>query len=135
MAPEPNNPLEAQDGLDGVDWFTTEDIPAWAQEYGHHGPVGLTADGRLWVAPGATVRRVVVDPYGTDVPGIAASFAVEAQCGCDLQATPGEQPDPDKVVWAILSTDGTGVGGGTMDDPGRGLATLRARMGEQVGTG
>ena len=119
VAPEPNNPLEAQDGLDGIDSFTTKEIPSWAQEYGHHGPVGLTADGRLWVAPGAIVRRVVVDPYGKDVPGISASFAVEAQCGCNLPTTPGEEPDPDKVVWVILSTDGTGVGGGTMDDPGR----------------
>ena len=119
VAPEPDNPVEAQDGLDGIDWFTTDDIPSWAQEYGHHGPVGLTADGRLWVAPGATVRRIVVDPYGKDVPGISASFAVEAQCGCNLQSVPGEEPERDKVVWVILSTDGTGVGGGIMDDPGR----------------
>lgn len=118
VAPEPRNPVEAQDGLDGIDWFTTDDIPSWAEEYGHHGPVDLTTDGRLWVAPGATVRRVVVDPYGEDVPGISASFAVEAQCGCNLQTLPGEEPDPDKVVWVILSTDGTGAGG-TMDDPGR----------------
>lgn len=120
VAPEPNNPVEAQDGLDGIDSFTTEEIPSWAQEQGHHGPVSLTADGRLWVAPGATVRRVVVNPYGADVPGVTASFAVEAQCGCNLQTMPGQDPQPDdKVVWVILSTDGSGPGGGIMDDPGR----------------
>ena len=73
--PEPNNPLEAQDGLEGIDFFTTDDIPAWAQEYGNHGPVALSPQGRLWVAPDATVRRVVVDPYTYGKAGRSPSYA------------------------------------------------------------
>ena len=112
-APEPNNPVEAVVGLDGVDHFTTADIPAWAQEYGNHGPVALTADGRLWVAPDATVRRTVVDPYVRGQDGVTASYAVEAEY-------PGAPEDMSSdVVWVIVSTDGTGAGVGTMDEPGR----------------
>jgi hypothetical protein len=65
VAPEPNNPVEAVPWsavADEIDWFTTDDIPPWADEYGSHGPVQLLKDGRLWVAPDATVRRIVVDP-------------------------------------------------------------------------
>ena len=116
VAPEPNNPVEAVDGLDGIDWFTTEDVPEWATEYGNHGPVALTADGRLWVAPDTVVRQVVVDPYRPEDGGkrpITASYAVEAQ----YPGAPEEMADD--VVWVIIATDGTGRGGGTMDEPGR----------------
>jgi hypothetical protein len=108
VAPAPNNPLEAQDGLDGIDWFTTTDIPSWAEEYGNHGPVALAPDGRLWVAPDATVRRVVVDPFTYGKAGGTTSYAVEATCTC----APEEMPDD--VVWVWLSSDG----GGLMDVPG-----------------
>ena len=113
VAPEPNNPVEAVVGLQGVDHFTTVDIPAWAQEYGSHGPVALSADGRLWVAPDATVRRTVVDPYPRGEGGVTASYAVEAEYA--------GAPDDMKtdVVWVIISTDGSGRGTGTMDEPGR----------------
>lgn len=116
VAPEPNNPVEAVDSLDGIDWFTTEDVPEWATEYGNHGPVALTADGRLWVAPDTVVRRVVVDPYRPEDGGkrpITASYAVEAQ----YPGAPEEMADD--LVWVIITTDGTGRGGGTMDEPGR----------------
>lgn len=113
VAPEPNNPVEAVDGLDGVDWFTTPDVPEWAQEYGNHGPVALAPDGRLWVAPEATVRRTVVDPYAAGERGVTASYAVEAE----YPGAPAEMADD--VVWVILSTDGTGPGVGFMDEPGR----------------
>ncbi|GAA5104851.1 hypothetical protein GCM10023339_00150 [Alloalcanivorax gelatiniphagus] len=108
VAPEPNNPLEAQDGLAGIDWFTTDDIPSWAQEYGNHGPVAIAPDGRLWVAPDATVRRVVIDPYTYGEAGDETSYAVEAECAC----APEEMTDD--IVWVVLSTDG----GGLMEPPG-----------------
>lgn len=108
VAPAPNNPLEAQDGLDGIDWFTTTDIPSWAEEYGNHGPVAFAPDGRLWVAPDATVRRIVVDPFTYGKAGDTRSYAVEAVCPC----APEEMPDD--VVWVWLSSDG----GGLMDVPG-----------------
>jgi hypothetical protein len=113
VAPEPSNPLEAQDGLDGVDWFTTDDIPTWAQEYGNHGPVAVAPDGRLWVAPDATVRRVVVDPYTYGKPAGTTSYAVEALCTC------APEDMTDDVVWSLVSEDGSGqmdVPGWTTDD-------------------
>jgi hypothetical protein len=109
VAPEPNNPVEAlawSAVADDLDWFTTDDIPPWAEEYDSHGPVGLLADGRLWVAPDATVRRIVVDPVLGGAGGITSSYAVEAEYD-------------DDVEWVLLSTDGTSQGVGTMDDPGR----------------
>jgi hypothetical protein len=108
VAPEPNNPLEAQDGLEGVDWFTTDDIPSWAEEHGNHGPVALSPEGRLWVAPDAEVRRVVVNPYTYGKDDGPTSYAVEATCAC----APEEMPDG--LVWEVLSTDGSGL----MDVPG-----------------
>ncbi|CAM3728946.1 SigE family RNA polymerase sigma factor [Nocardioides zeicaulis] len=113
VAPEPRNAVEAVDGLAGVDWFTTADIPSWASEYGSHGPVALTPDGRLWVAPDAEVARTVVDPYPPGEDGITASYAVEAR----WQDAPDELAD--RFVWVIIATDGTGPGTGTMDEPGR----------------
>lgn len=113
VAPEPNNPVEAVDGLEGVDWFTTEDAPAGAEEYGRHGPVALTPEGRLWVAPDAVVRRTVIDPFPAGEKGVAASYAVEARYSGAPEDAPGG------VVWVIISTQGTTSGTGTMDVPGR----------------
>ena len=80
VAPEPNNPVTAVPGLEGVDHFTTEDIPEWVGEYGNNGPVAIAPDGRLWVAPGAEVQQTVVDPYGAPGPGHReTSYAVEAR--------------------------------------------------------
>ncbi|RYB94111.1 hypothetical protein EUA93_06990 [Nocardioides oleivorans] len=116
VAPEPNNPVEAvpwSEVADDIDWFTTDGIPQWAQEYGSHGPVQLLADGRLWVAPDATIRRIVVDPILGGLDGATASYAVEAEYdGAPTSFLSG-------VVWVLLSTDGTGRGGGSMDEPGR----------------
>ncbi|RYC11134.1 hypothetical protein [Nocardioides zhouii] len=109
VAPLPNNPLEAQDGLDGIDWFTTDAIPSWAQEYGNHGPVAMSPEGRLWVAPDAAVRRVIVDPFTYGEAGTARSYAVEATCAC------APEQMTDGIVWVWLSADGSGV----MDIPGR----------------
>ncbi|CUR62274.1 hypothetical protein NOCA170220 [metagenome] len=113
VAPEPNNPLEAQDGLDGIDWFTTTDIPSWAEEYGNHGPINVRPDGRLWVAPDATVRRIVVDPFTYGKAGDTRSYAVEAVCTC------APEDMPDDVVWVWMSAGGSGymdVPGWTTDD-------------------
>lgn len=115
VAPEPNNPVEAVDWAsvaDTVDWFTTDDIPRWAQEYGNHGPIALTDDGRLWVAPDATIRRIVIDPLARGEDGTVASYAVEAECAC----LPEDMVDG--VAWVFTSTDGTGSGAGLMDVPG-----------------
>jgi hypothetical protein len=108
VAPEPNNPLEAQDGLDGIDWFTSDEIPSWAQEYGNHGPIAYSPDGRLWVAPDATVQRVVVDPFTYGLGDGEQSVAVEAKCAC------APEDMTDDVVWVWLSEGGSGH----MDVPG-----------------
>ena len=108
VAPEPDNPVRARPGLQGVEAFSTDEVPSWAEEYGNHGPVSIAPDGRLWVAPEAVVRRTVLDPLRpTDGGGgVTASYAVEAEFG-------------DRVVWVLLYTDGRSDAVGTMDDPGR----------------
>jgi hypothetical protein len=85
--------------LKGIDAFTTEGIPSWAQEYGNHGPVALAPDGRLWVAPGAVVQRAVVNPLGsTGTEDAPTSYAIEARY-------------EDTTTWILLP--------GIMDEPGR----------------
>ena len=109
VAPEPANPVEAVDGLAGVDYFSTTGIPNWAQEYGNHGPVAIAPDGRLWVAPDAAVLRTVVDPVhpgAVDADGRPTSYAVEAAFD-----NPGMRGH---VVWVIV-----GDGADEMDQPGR----------------
>jgi hypothetical protein len=71
-------PVTGMPALDGVDAFTTDGIPEWAQEYGNHGPVAVAPDGRLWVAPGERVTRVIVDPYGAPDSPEDRAYAVEA---------------------------------------------------------
>ncbi|WP_249217280.1 hypothetical protein [Nocardioides palaemonis] len=112
VAPAPNNPVEAVDGLEGVDWFTSSEIPAWASEAGRHGPVATMPDGRLWVAPEATVRRTVVDPFVPGELGITASYAVEVECSC----LPEDMTDG--IGWVLTSSDGRGAGPGSMWVPG-----------------
>lgn len=85
-------------GLKGVEAFTTEGIPDWAQEHGNHGPVALAPNGRMWVAPEATVLRTVVDPL-TPTEETPVSYAVEAEF-------------KGRTVWVWIP-------GGVMDDPGR----------------
>ncbi len=115
VAPQPANAVEAVDGLEGVDSYTTDAIPSWAQEYGNHGPVAIAPDGRLWVAPDAVVRRTVVDPLrpgdGQGRP-LTSSYAVEAEFD-------GPEEFQGDTVWVILYTDGTGPAVGEMDEPGR----------------
>jgi hypothetical protein len=79
VAPEPDNPVTAVPGLEGVEHFTTEEIPGWVGEHGNNGPVDIAPDGRLWVAPGAEVHQTVVDPYAAGGPQEhGTSYAVEA---------------------------------------------------------
>ena len=88
-------------GLEGVDAFTTEGVPEWAQEYGNNGPVAIAEDGtgRLWIAPGAVVLRSVVNPIdGAGTAEVPESYAVEARYEGETR-------------WVLLPY--------TMDDPGR----------------
>lgn len=115
VAPEPNNPVEVFEWsavADDINWFTTDDVPSWAEEHGNHGPVKLLQDGRLWVAPDATVRRIVVDPILGGINDTIASYAVEAEYAGAPEIFGGD------VVWVLLATDGKSQGGGTMDEPG-----------------
>lgn len=95
--PGPETPVTGP-GLEGVDAFTTPGIPEWAQEYGNHGPVGLSPDGRLWIAPGAVVQKTIVDPIDRSEPGPPESYGVEASFEGETR-------------WILLPA--------TMDDPGR----------------
>lgn len=95
--PGPETPVTGP-GLEGVDAFTTEGIPKWAQEYGNHGPVALAPDGRLWIAPGAVVQKTIVDPIDRSEPGPPESYGVEARFEGETK-------------WILLPA--------TMDDPGR----------------
>ena len=77
--PGPETPVTGP-GLDGVDAFTTQGIPEWAQEYGNNGPIAIAPDGRLWIAPGAVVQRSVANPIdGEGTEDVPASYAVEAR--------------------------------------------------------
>ncbi|QIG45535.1 hypothetical protein G5V58_24795 [Nocardioides anomalus] len=98
--------LRVEDGVGGIDSFTTSAIPSWASEYGNHGPAAIAPDGRLWVAPDATVVRTIADPVVGD-PAVTHSYAVEAQ-------VEGSR------VWSFVYQE-EGVPGtfGRLDDPGR----------------
>ena len=88
-------------GLEGVNAFTTEGVPEWAQEYDNNGPVAIAEDGtgRLWIAPGAEVLRSVVNPIdGAGTQEKPASYAVEARYKGETK-------------WVLLPH--------WMDDPGR----------------
>ncbi|KRF11961.1 hypothetical protein [Nocardioides sp. Soil796] len=121
VAPAPANPVEAVDGVRGVDAYTTDEIPSWAEEYGDHGPVAIAPDGRLWVAPDAVIRRTVIDPLGpggVDADPTSVSYAVEAEF--DVPEVPME-PEAFKgdVVWVIVSRTAETATVGEMDEPGR----------------
>ena len=81
------------------------DIPAWAEEYGNHGPASIYPDGRLWIAPDARLIRSVDNPLDSGVKTLVSSYAVEAEMD-------GE------VDWSFVYRDADGVFG-EMDDPGR----------------
>ncbi len=103
-------------GLSGVDGSSskaednpitstpTPEIPAWAQEYGNHGPASIYPDGRLWVAPDAQLVRSVDNPLDTDDEDVVSSYAVEAEMD-------GE------VDWSFVYRDESGVFG-EMGHPG-----------------
>lgn len=56
------------------------ETPAWAQEYGNHGPISIHPDGELWVAPDAQLLSSVEIPADsfTDDDVISA-YAAEAE--------------------------------------------------------
>ena len=98
--------LRVEPGVGDIDSFTTSAIPAWASEYGNHGPAAIAPDGRLWIAPDATVVRTVAEPLEADA-GVAHSYAVEAEFEGGR-------------AWSFVYQE-VGVPGslGQMDDPGR----------------
>jgi hypothetical protein len=79
-------------------------IPDWAEEFGHHGPVSIYPDGRLWVAPDARLIRTIENPLVTDHEQVISSYAVEAE-------TDGE------VDWSFVYRVGDSVRG-EMGSPG-----------------
>ena len=91
--------LVVQDGVGDIDSYTTDEIPDWATEYGSHGPAAIAPDGRLWIAPEATVLRSIKDPFDGAGPtaGISHSYAVEVSWqGQD------DTQDKDGVVWSFV---------------------------------
>ena len=80
------------------------EIPAWAEEYGNHGPASIYPDGRLWVAPDARLIRSVDNPLDTHDETLVSSYAVEAEMN-------GE------VDWSFVYRDESGVFG-EMGHPG-----------------
>ena len=91
--------LQVEPGMGDIDSYTTDDIPDWATEYGNHGPAAIAPDGRLWIAPEATVVRSIDEPIGDagTAAGISHSYAVEVRW---------ESPDDDRGVGVELGTDG-----------------------------
>ncbi len=73
--------LRVEPGVGGIDSYTTDDIPEWATEYGNHGPAAIAPDGRLWIAPEATVVRSIDEPFGDAgrAAGVSHSYAVEVR--------------------------------------------------------
>jgi hypothetical protein len=73
--------LTVADGTGTIDTFTTDEVPAWAREYGSNGPAAIAPDGRLWIAPGTTVVRSVADPAGAQGKdaGVSHSYALEVR--------------------------------------------------------
>jgi hypothetical protein len=91
--------LQVEPGVGGIDSFTTDDIPDWATEYGNHGPAAIAPDGRLWIAPEATVVRSIDEPIGEagNAAGVTHSYAVEVRW---------EPPDSGRGKDGGLGTDG-----------------------------
>jgi hypothetical protein len=96
------------------------DIPAWAQEYGNHGPASIYPDGRLWIAPDARLIRSVDIDLQADRDDIVSAYAVEAE-------TDGE------VDWSFVYRIGDNVLG-EMDDPGRWTNDFDVWIADQTST-
>jgi hypothetical protein len=54
-------------------------IPAWAQEYGSHGPISIYPSGKLWVAPDARVIKKVEIPASAYPDEVLSAYAAEAE--------------------------------------------------------
>ena len=118
--------LQVEPGVGGIDSYTTDDIPEWATEYGNHGPAAIAPDGRLWIAPEATVVRSIDQPFGDAgrAAGISHSYAVEVRW---------ERPDSgrgavdgdgllgkDGLVWSFVYQERGQTGtAGELDSPER----------------
>jgi hypothetical protein len=109
--------LRIEPGVGTIDSYTTDDIPEWATEYGNHGPVAIAPDGRLWVAPEATMVRSIDDPVGQtgQAADVSHSYAVEVRWDAadDKLATHG-------VVWSfVYQQAGEPATYGELDSPER----------------
>ena len=106
-----------QEGVGDIDSYTTDEIPEWATEYGNHGPAAIAPDGRLWIAPEATVVRSIDDPFagaGETPAGIAHSYALEVRWqGRD------DALGKDGLVWSFIYQQDDGITGGELDTPER----------------
>jgi hypothetical protein len=109
--------LVVQQGVGDIDSYTTDEIPDWATEYGHHGPAAIAPDGRLWIAPEASVVRSIDDPFagvGETPAGIAHSYALELRW-----QGPDEALGKDGLVWSFIYQQDDGSTGGELDTPER----------------
>src|SRR5829696_2493739 len=114
--------LQVEPGVGGIDSYTTEDIPDWATEYGNHGPAAIAPDGRLWIAPEATVVRSIDQPLvdAGGAAGIGRSYAVEVRWERPDSGRGGMDKDGglgmDGLVWSFIYQDrGQTVTGGELD--------------------
>jgi len=117
--------LQVEPGVGGIDSYTTDDIPDWATEYGNHGPAAIAPDGRLWIAPEATVVRSIDAPFGDagSAAGVSHSYAVEVRWERPDQ---GREVDgdgelgTDGLVWSFVYQESGQTGtGGELDSPDR----------------
>lgn len=64
---------------------TSDQIPAWAEEYGNHGTISIYPNGKLWVAPDARLIRSVeipADSFPHD--DLVSAYAAEAELDGDV---------------------------------------------------
>lgn len=103
VAPSSLSTLTVAAGVGDIDSFSTDEIPPWATEYGNHGPAAIAPDGRLWIAPEASVVRSIDDLLGA-APGVAHSYAIEVRWHDEL------------AWWWSYQEEGSTDSVGTMDD-------------------
>jgi hypothetical protein len=109
--------LRVEPGVGRIDSYTTDAIPEWATEYGNHGPAAIAPDGRLWVAPEATVLRSIDDPFGEAgrAAGVSHSYALEVRW-----KGPDDELGTGGVVWSfVYQQSGESATYGELDSPDR----------------
>jgi len=123
--------LRVEPGVGGINAFTTSDVPAWATEHGNHGPAAIAPDGRLWIAPEATVLRSIADPFGEAgrAAGVAQSYAVEVRWDGHGPKNLGTNG----VVWSfVYQESGVTATFGELDSPNRWTADFALWVDDKV---